>query len=68
MTRAVIPFPALSARRAGRPRLDRARPVAVLISWRGGAGVPRYPAPGPAAGQAAARPAPGGGETPDGAR
>jgi hypothetical protein len=68
MTRAVIPFPALTARRAGRPRLDRARPVTVLVSWRRGVGVPRYPAPGPAGDQPAGRPAQDRAEPRDGAR
>jgi hypothetical protein len=68
MTRAVILLPALTARQAVRPRTGRARTAAVLIRWRGGFGFPRYPAPGPAAGQPAARPAPGGTETRDGAR
>lgn len=64
MTRAVTPFPALNARRAGRPPAGRARPVAVLISWRGGVGVPRYRA----GDQPDARPAQRGAETPDGTR
>ena len=63
MTRA-----ALTGRQAGRPRTGRARPVTVLISWRGGFGVPRYPAPGQAGDQPAARSAPDPAETRDGAR
>jgi hypothetical protein len=59
MTRAVILVPALNARRAGRPGDGRGRTAVVLISWRSGAGVPRYPAPAQA-GTSAARPAPGG--------
>jgi len=57
MTWAIVPVPALTARQAGRPRLDRGRPAAVLISWRSGTGVPRYATSGRAGGAAAARPA-----------
>lgn len=56
MTRAVILVPALNTRRAGRPGTGRSRTAAVLISWRSGTGVPRYPAPVPAAEAPAARP------------
>lgn len=59
MTRAVILVPALNARRAGRPGTGYGRTAAVLISWRSGTGVPRYPAPAQGAGTPA-RPAPGG--------
>jgi hypothetical protein len=57
MTRAIVPVPALTAWQAGRPRLDRSRTAAVLISWRGGFGVPRYPAAIQAGAKPAARPA-----------
>jgi hypothetical protein len=45
MTRAVVLVPALNARRAGRPAVGYGRTATVLITWRSGAGVPRYPAP-----------------------
>jgi hypothetical protein len=67
MTRAIIPVPALTARQAGRPRLDRSRTAAVLISWRGGVGVPRHPAYARTGGTSAARPARAA-ETPAGSR